>query len=255
MKKKLASMLITSMLITSTVSTVQGATFDATWYAAKYPDVVAQYGNDPAVLQYHYNNIGQFEGRFPSAIDEQVALQKLADEIIKTQNLLALQQAASQNPTTVSPTVSATSISQAAQSNSLMVFDSTIIPSFSYGTYVDVDITNQRVTFFKDEKSVFYVPCVTGNPNKGHSTPLGIYKIKAHVNGKRLKGKTWDVWVNKWMRFTDSAVGLHDASWRKSFGGTIYQKNGSHGCVNLPSDAASYLFDQVSVGTYVIVHN
>ena len=56
------------------------------------------------------------------------------------------------------------------------------------------------------------------------------------------------------MKFTNSNIGLHDASWRSEFGGEIYKTNGSHGCVNLPKDKAYELYDLISVGTTVIVH-
>ena len=82
----------------------------------------------------------------------------------------------------------------------------------------------------------------------------GTYKILTKVPGKRLKGKTWNCWVNRWMRFTNNSIGLHDASWRNEFGGEIYKTNGSHGCVNLPKEAAYQLYDMTSVGTTVIVH-
>ena len=29
-------------------------------------------------------------------------------------------------------------------------------------------------------------------------------------------------------------IGIHDASWRDTFGGTIYKTSGSHGCINVP---------------------
>jgi lipoprotein-anchoring transpeptidase ErfK/SrfK len=47
--------------------------------------------------------------------------------------------------------------------------------------------------------------------------------------------------------------GLHDASWRDEFGGDIYEEDGSHGCVNLPTSAAATLYDLVDYGTPVIV--
>lgn len=37
--------------------------FDAAYYAAKNPDVVAAYGNNPSALYAHYVNIGIYEGR------------------------------------------------------------------------------------------------------------------------------------------------------------------------------------------------
>lgn len=77
-----------------------------------------------------------------------------------------------------------------------------------------------------------------------------------HTNGKRLKGPTWNVWVDYWMRFTDSACGFHDATWRSNseFGGDTYKNNGSHGCVNLRHDFAKELYDHIDIGTIVVVH-
>jgi len=44
--------------------------FDPLYYAARYPDVVAVFGNDPAMLRMHYDLCGKAEGRFPSAAAE-----------------------------------------------------------------------------------------------------------------------------------------------------------------------------------------
>jgi len=47
--------------------------------------------------------------------------------------------------------------------------------------------------------------------------------------------------------------GLHDASWRSDFGGSIYKTDGSHGCVNLPASFAAALYDKAATGIPVIV--
>ncbi|MBQ0059355.1 MAG: L,D-transpeptidase [Lachnospiraceae bacterium] len=47
--------------------------------------------------------------------------------------------------------------------------------------------------------------------------------------------------------------GLHDATWRSSFGGDIYQYGGSHGCVNLPEYIAAEVYDNIEVGTIVVI--
>ncbi len=120
-------------------------------------------------------------------------------------------------------------------------------------TYVDVDILGQTMTYYIDGNPVLSSPIVTGNINNGNGTPTGVFFIDTKIPGKRLVGPTWDVWVDRWMRFTGN-VGLHDASWRSQFGGNVYTYNGSHGCVNLPTDVAKTLYDMVSVGTMVIVH-
>ena len=118
-------------------------------------------------------------------------------------------------------------------------------------TYIDISIDNQMLAYYVNGTPVLITPCVTGSP--GRSTPRGVFAINSCVPGKRLKGPTWNVWVDRWMRFYGNC-GIHDAKWRKSFGGEIYKKNGSHGCVNIPHDQALLLYNMVGVGTPVIVH-
>ena len=48
--------------------------------------------------------------------------------------------------------------------------------------------------------------------------------------------------------------GLHDATWRSVFGTQNYKTNGSHGCINMPLDITDDIYDNVSVGTKVLVH-
>ena len=118
-------------------------------------------------------------------------------------------------------------------------------------TYIDVSIDNQMLVYYVNGTPALITPCVTGKPGRG--TPRGVFAINSCVPGKYLNGPTWHVWVNRWMRFCGN-VGIHDATWRKSFGGEIYKSNGSHGCVNIPHDQAVLLYSMVGVGTPVIVH-
>jgi len=53
----------------------------------------------------------------------------------------------------------------------------------------------------------------------------------------------------------NGGVGLHDASWRSTFGGKIYVTGGSHGCINLPRSAAETIYNNISAGTPVLVYN
>lgn len=118
-------------------------------------------------------------------------------------------------------------------------------------TYIDVDIASQTLTYIENGEIKLSTPVVTGGPK--NSTPKGVFAINYVKPGKYLNGPTWHVWVDRWMRFSGNC-GLHDATWRSSFGGDIYKTNGSHGCVNLPHEVAIQLYDLVGVGTPVIVH-
>lgn len=121
-------------------------------------------------------------------------------------------------------------------------------------TYVEVDINNQHVYYYKNGKLNMDSPCVTGTKGK-HDTPKGVYFISEYLpKGKVLKGDGYATRVYKWMRLTGTGVGLHDAYWRGTFGGNIYKSSGSHGCINLPSSFASKLCKKVKWGTCVVVH-
>ena len=49
-------------------------------------------------------------------------------------------------------------------------------------------------------------------------------------------------------------IGIHDASWRGSFGGSIYKTDGSHGCVNAPEYLAKKIYENIEPGTPIICY-
>ncbi len=63
----------------------------------------------------------------------------------------------------------------------------------------------------------------------------------------------WESPVTYWMPF-NGGIGFHDANWRYSFGGAIYQGGGSHGCVNMPPAAAGELYGYIEAGIPVVCH-
>ena len=120
-------------------------------------------------------------------------------------------------------------------------------------TYVDVNIEGQTVTYFQNGETMLSSPCVTGDVSKKRTTPTGIFAVSGHVKGTYLIGPTWKNWVDYWMPFY-AGCGLHDATWRKNFGGEIYKTNGSHGCVNLPLEAAKKIYETVTIGYPVVCY-
>ncbi len=59
--------------------------------------------------------------------------------------------------------------------------------------------------------------------------------------------------VDYWMPF-NGGIGMHDASWRGSFGGTIYMYSGSHGCINMPHSKAGELYSMIETGCTVVCY-
>ncbi|MBR2122501.1 MAG: L,D-transpeptidase [Lachnospiraceae bacterium] len=122
------------------------------------------------------------------------------------------------------------------------------------GTYIEIDLTMQALYYYVNGSLVLATPIVSGNVSAGMGTPTGIFAVNGNKrNNTYLTGRNYSSFVYNWMPFIGNSVGIHDATWRSSFGGNIYKTNGSHGCVNLPLDAAAKLYPIVNVGTPVIV--
>lgn len=119
--------------------------------------------------------------------------------------------------------------------------------------YIVISIADQHLWVYFDGELWQESDIVTGAKDR-HDTPTGVYYISECINGKYLRGADYVTWVNKWMRLTNSGIGLHDATWRGKFGGNIYTYNGSHGCINLPKKFAYDLYDKAYVGLPVIIY-
>ena len=127
-------------------------------------------------------------------------------------------------------------------------------------TYVEIDVSRQHVWFYKDGSRIVDSECVTGKMVKSRYTPAGIFTLVSKTSPKTLRGPKqadgsyeWESDVTFWMPF-NGGIGLHDATWRSSFGGNIYKNSGSHGCVNLPYNVAKTIYNNIEVGTPIIVY-
>ena len=121
-------------------------------------------------------------------------------------------------------------------------------------TYVEVDYTNQHMWYYKGGTLLADTPVVTGNTSKDMASPVGIFALYGKEPNAILKGEGYKTRVDYWMPFY-GGVGIHDAKWRGQFGGTIYQTNGSHGCINTPWGQAGIIYENIDGGTPVICYN
>ena len=129
------------------------------------------------------------------------------------------------------------------------------------GDYVEVDLSLQHLWIYKDGETVFETDVVSGNNDSEHRTPAGAFfaydkKRNTVLRGDKQDDGEWgyETPVDYWIRLTDTGIGLHDADWRYSFGGSIWRWNGSHGCINIPPWAMPTIFEMVDTNMPVAVH-
>ena len=128
-------------------------------------------------------------------------------------------------------------------------------------TYLEINITKQHLWFVKDGSVVLESDFVSGKESDStRLTPSGTYYIYNKERNRVLRGTKqpngkyeYESPVSYWMPF-NKGIGLHDASWRSTFGRDIYINSGSHGCINLPTGVAGSLYSQIYVNLPVVVY-
>lgn len=124
-----------------------------------------------------------------------------------------------------------------------------------YGnSYVEINLTAQHLYVYIDGKVVVETDFVSGNLSRDWDTPTGIWGLTYKTTKATLRGDGYATPVDYWMPYAGN-VGMHDATWRNDFGGSIYKRDGSHGCVNLPWGKAKEIYGYISKGFPVIVYN
>ncbi|MGN0377506.1 MAG: L,D-transpeptidase, partial [Suilimivivens sp.] len=119
-------------------------------------------------------------------------------------------------------------------------------------TYIEVDMTEQMLYYYKEGELVIETPVVTGNTSLKRGTPCGTNYVYGKQKNRTLRGEGYTAFVKYWIPVNGN-IGIHDSSWRKEYGGDIYIKNGSHGCINTPEEEVSKLYDMVEIGTPCIM--
>lgn len=121
-------------------------------------------------------------------------------------------------------------------------------------TYVEVSLGEQHMWFYKNGKTLVSTDVVTGDISKGHGTPTGVYYILYKTTDYTLTGQGYASHVDYWLPFIQIGVGIHDSSWRGSYGGGIFTYDGSHGCVNTPRSAVQKIYNNIESTYPVVVH-
>ena len=134
---------------------------------------------------------------------------------------------------------------------------SAVVTDKAYGkatgnTYIEISISQQHMWYYKNGTQIVSTDVVTGNAGT-NDTPKGYFTIYSKARNTTLRGTGYSSFVNYWMAFR-GGYGIHDSSWRSSYGNPIYQGNGSHGCVNTPKAQVKKIYENASCGTPVIIY-
>lgn len=123
-----------------------------------------------------------------------------------------------------------------------------------YGnTYVEINLSAQHLFFYKEGELLVESDFVSGNESMGWATPAGAFPLTYKERDATLRGPEYVTPVSYWMPFNGD-IGMHDSSWRNSYGKNIYKNNGSHGCINLPPSVAKTIYENIEKGMPVLCY-
>lgn len=156
--------------------------------------------------------------------------------------------------------------------------------------WIDVDIANHSLSLFRGDNSLWQVPVSTASNGAGEQlgseqTPRGWHQVDAKIGGDQIENtvfvgrrttgeiytpelahaepdRDWVLSRILWLAGLEEGkncsgnvdtqrryIYLHGTPAKVGLG-----QPGSHGCVRMNSPDIIYLFDQVSVGTKVFIH-
>ncbi len=120
-------------------------------------------------------------------------------------------------------------------------------PAPTGGRWIDVNLSAQRVTAYAGNTPVRSTLASTGLP--GTPTPTGRYRIYVKYVSTLMSGPGYYLPNVPYTMYFYRGYGLHGTYWHANFGHPM-----SHGCINLPTPEAQWLFNWASVGTLINIH-
>jgi lipoprotein-anchoring transpeptidase ErfK/SrfK len=113
--------------------------------------------------------------------------------------------------------------------------------------WIDVDISNQDLTAYEGLKPVKSFVVSTGTAY--HPTVAGLFRIWTKLKWDDMAGPGYYLPDVPYTMYFYKGYAIHGTYWHSNFGTPM-----SHGCVNLRTEDAAWLFEFASVGTLVNVH-
>jgi lipoprotein-anchoring transpeptidase ErfK/SrfK len=121
------------------------------------------------------------------------------------------------------------------------------------GKWLEVNLKAQRLTAYEGDWPVMSTPVSSGLPRT--PTPIGTFEVFTKLRAHDMRGGSLAVGdyyflpqVPFVMYFADGGYAIHGTYWHNNFGQPM-----SHGCVNLPTKDAEWVFNWAPLGTKVVI--
>jgi lipoprotein-anchoring transpeptidase ErfK/SrfK len=114
-------------------------------------------------------------------------------------------------------------------------------------TWIEVDLSAHMLYAYSGGRLINGFLVATGPSTT--PTIAGTFKIYSKFPIYRMRGTGYDLPDVPYVMFYHKSYAIHGVYWHNSFGVSI-----SHGCINMLTSDAAWLYEIVKVNTYVFVH-
>lgn len=115
------------------------------------------------------------------------------------------------------------------------------------GKWIEVNLSRQRLTAWQNGTAVMSSAISSGRRNT--PTRPGTFRIYAKYRSTRMTGPGYDLANVPYTMYYSGSYALHGTYWHHNFGRPM-----SHGCINLPTGKAAWLYRWAGSGTTVVIH-
>ncbi len=116
------------------------------------------------------------------------------------------------------------------------------------GKWIDINLSRQTLTAYEGSTPVLQAVVSTGT--RRYPTPTGRFAIQRKYRYTHMSGPGYSLPNVPYAMFFYGGYAIHGTYWHDNFGTPM-----SHGCINMRTDQAGWLFNWAPVGTPVVIHN
>jgi len=124
---------------------------------------------------------------------------------------------------------------------------SSLPPAAAGDRWIDIDLGAQRLTAYEGSTPVRSTLVSTGLPST--PTPTGQYRTYVKYASASMSGPGYHLANVPYVMYFYRSYALHGTYWHANFGQPM-----SHGCVNLPTSEAQWLYSWAPVGILIKIH-
>ncbi len=115
------------------------------------------------------------------------------------------------------------------------------------GKWIDIKLVSQSLVAYEGQRAVYWATVSTGLART--PTPKGRFRIYRKIRSTTMSGPGYSLPNVPYVMYFYRGYSVHGTYWHNNFGWPM-----SHGCVNMRTSDAQWVYNWAPVGTLMVIH-